>query len=91
MSHARAKPTTKRLLLTCKPLKKKGDLTVAKEFDQFSDLYASANVQWCSVNTYVIFSPANGKGYIKMFDNGKYVFRYYPVNQEGIMSLGMCQ
>jgi hypothetical protein len=26
-----------------------------------------------------------------MFDNGKYVFRYYPVNHEGIMSLGMCQ
>jgi hypothetical protein len=70
---------------------KKGDLTVAKEFDQFSDLYASANVQWSSDSTYVIFSPASGKGYIKMFDNGKYVFRYYPVNHEGIMSLGMCQ
>jgi hypothetical protein len=69
----------------------KGDLTVAEEFDQFSDLYASANVQWSSDSAYVIFTPANGKGYIKMFDNGKYVFRYYPINHEGIMSLGMCQ
>jgi len=70
---------------------KNGHLTATKEFDQFSDLYASANVQWSSDNSYVIFSPANGKGYIKMFDSGKYVFRYYPINQEGIMSLGMCE
>jgi hypothetical protein len=70
---------------------KNGDLTVAKKFDQYSDLYASANVQWSADNAYIILTPAKGKGYVKMFDNGKYIFRYYPVNQEGIMSLGKCE
>lgn len=69
----------------------KGTINVAKAFDQYSDLYASANVQWSSDNSYLILSPANGKGYIKVFDNGKYVFRYYPINQEGIMSIGFCE
>lgn len=69
----------------------KGSLSVNKEFDQFSELYASANVEWAADNSYILISPANGKGYIKMFQNGKYVFRYYPPNQEGIMSLGVCE
>lgn len=69
----------------------KGAIHVSKEFDQFSDLYSSANVQWSSDNAYLILSPAKGKGYIKVFDNGKYVFRYYPINQEGIMSMGFCE
>lgn len=69
----------------------KGTIAVAKAFDQYSDLYASANVQWSSDNSYLILSPAKGKGYIKVFDNGKYVFRYYPINQEGIMSIGFCE
>lgn len=66
-------------------------LTVANELDQFSELYASANVDWSADNSYMFISPAKGKGYVKMFQNGKYVFRYYPPNQEGIMSLGMCE
>ncbi|MFM7698159.1 MAG: hypothetical protein ACKO5X_05940 [Limnohabitans sp.] len=70
---------------------KKGSITAVKDFDQFSDLYASANVQWSTDNGYLILTPVKGKGYIKLFDNGKYVFRYYPINQEGIMSLGMCK
>ena len=69
----------------------KGSLTVAKPFDQFNELYASANVEWSDDSSYMLISPAKGKGYIKMFQNGKYVFRYYPPNQEGIMSLGMCE
>lgn len=69
----------------------KGSLTVAKPFDQFNELYSSANVEWSDDSSYMLISPAKGKGYIKMFQNGKYVFRYYPPNQEGIMSLGMCE
>jgi len=41
--------------------------------------------------TYAILSPTQGAGYVKLFDNGNYIFRFYPKNQEGLMSLGKCE
>ncbi len=70
---------------------KHGTMLTAKEFKVFEDLYAGSLVDWGQDARYVIFMPIHQKGYIKLFESGKYVFRYYPTReQDGIMSLGQC-
>jgi hypothetical protein len=55
----------------------------------FVEQYAGGSVQWSSDGRYVIVRPARTGGYIKLFRDGRYVFRHYP-QHEGIMSLGSC-
>ena len=55
----------------------------------FVEQYAGGSVEWSSDGGYVIVRPASAGGYIKLFRDGRYVFRHYP-QHEGIMSLGSC-
>lgn len=34
---------------------------------------------------------AQHKGYIKLTNDGRYVFRHYPIQQEGVISIGKCE
>lgn len=55
----------------------------------FVEQYSDAQVEWSNDGQYVILSPARSRGYIKIFHDGRYVFRHYQHN-EGFMSLGLC-
>ena len=55
----------------------------------FVEQYSDAQVEWSTEGLYVIVRPARSSGYIKLFRDGKYVFRHYP-QHEGVMSLGQC-
>lgn len=66
-------------------------LTAADGFEHFNEFYAASQTEWSDDGEYALIRPGNGKGYVKLFKEGKYVFRYYPPNQEGLMSLGMCE
>jgi len=49
-------------------------------------------VEWGTDALYAVITPVDSSGYIKVFQNGNYVFRYYPSKQsDGIMSLGKCE
>ena len=68
-----------------------GSMKASKDFDAFNELYANGKTEWSEDGTYAILSPAQGAGYVKLFDNGNYIVRFYPKNQEGLMSLGKCE
>jgi hypothetical protein len=57
--------------------------------EAFVERYARGRAEWSSEGHYVIVRPAGSSGYIKLFQDGKYVFRHYP-QAEGIMSRGTC-
>jgi hypothetical protein len=57
--------------------------------EAFVERYARGRVEWSSDGHYVIVRPASSNGYIKLFQDGMYVFRHYP-QAEGIMSRGTC-
>ena len=51
--------------------------------------YADSQLEWSNDGLYLIVRPAWSSGYIKLFQDGRYVFRHYP-RHEGVMSLGTC-
>jgi hypothetical protein len=57
--------------------------------EAFVEEYAGARVEWSNDHLYVIVRPARSSGYLKLVQDGTYVFRHYP-QHEGIMSLGTC-
>jgi hypothetical protein len=68
------------------------ELIAPTGFELFNQLYLSSQVQWGNDALYAVVTPVDSTGYIKIFQNGNYVFRYYPSKQsDGIMSLGKCE
>ena len=58
----------------------------------FNRIYGGSQIEWGTDALYGVISPVGSTGYIKIFENGNYVFRYYPSQQaDGIMSLGKCE
>lgn len=66
-----------------------GALDAPPPAEAFVEEYAGATVEWSSEDLYVIVRPARSGGYVKLFQDGTYVFRHYP-RHEGVMSLGTC-
>jgi hypothetical protein len=48
-------------------------------------------LEWDEEGNYVVINPSDKKGYIKVAKDGRYVFRHYPNQLEGVMSIGKCQ
>jgi hypothetical protein len=68
------------------------ELSAPTGFEVFNQLYLASQVQWGVEALYAVVTPVDSTGYIKIFQNGNYVFRYYPSKQaDGIMSLGKCE
>jgi hypothetical protein len=68
------------------------ELIAPSGFELFNQLYLASQVQWGKDALYAVVTPVDSTGYIKIFHNGNYVFRYYPSKQsDGIMSLGKCE
>ena len=68
------------------------ELIAPTGFELFNQLYLASQVQWGIDALYAVVTPVDSTGYIKIFQNGNYVFRYYPSKQsDGIMSLGKCE
>ena len=68
------------------------ELIAPTGFELFNQLYLASQVQWGTDALYAVVTPIDSTGYIKIFQNGNYVFRYYPSKQsDGIMSLGKCE
>ena len=68
------------------------ELIAPTGFELFNQLYLASQVQWGTDALYAVVTPVDSTGYIKIFQNGNYVFRYYPSKQsDGIMSLGKCE
>ena len=68
------------------------ELIAPTGFELFNQLYLASQVQWGNDALYAVVTPVDSTGYIKIFQNGSYVFRYYPSKQsDGIMSLGKCE
>jgi len=68
------------------------ELIAPSGFELFNQLYLGSRVAWGTDALYAVVTPFDSSGYIKVFQNGNYVFRYYPSKQsDGIMSLGKCE
>jgi hypothetical protein len=52
--------------------------------------YEHAKVEWAEDGSYLLISPRNTNGYVKLAADGKYVFRHY-IQGRGVMSLGHCK
>ena len=78
-------------LFTLRVMGKTVELIAPTGFEVFNQLYLASQVQWGTDALYAVVTPVDSTGYIKIFQNGNYVFRYYPSKQaDGIMSLGKC-
>jgi hypothetical protein len=79
-------------LFTLRTRGKTVELSAPTGFEVFNQLYLASQVQWGTDALYAVVSPIDSTGYIKIFQNGNYVLRYYPSKQsDGIMSLGKCE
>ena len=79
-------------LFTLRTRGKTVELSAPTGFEVFNQLYLASQVQWGTDALYAVVTPVDSTGYIKIFQNGNYVFRYYPSKQsDGIMSLGKCE
>ena len=79
-------------LFTLRVMGKTVELIAPTGFEVFNQLYLASQVQWGTDALYAVVSPIDSTGYIKIFQNGNYVLRYYPSKQsDGIMSLGKCE
>ena len=68
------------------------ELIAPSGFELFNQLYLGSRVAWGTDALYAVVTPVDSSGYIKVFQNRNYVFRYYPSKQsDGIMSLGKCE
>ena len=52
--------------------------------------YESATVEWAEDGSCLLLSPRSSNGYVKLLEDGKYVFRHY-IQGRGVMSLGHCK
>jgi hypothetical protein len=52
--------------------------------------YVGASAEWAEDSSYLLLSPRSANGYVKLFPDGKYVFRHY-IQGRGVMSLGLCK
>lgn len=52
--------------------------------------YEKAGVQWAEDGSYLLLSPPGSSGYVKLFEDGRYVFRHY-IQGRGVVSLGHCK
>ena len=66
-------------------------LTVPPSFKEFTDNYKLSKLEWDEEGESVVIHPSDNKGYIKMTKDGRYVFRHYPNQLEGVMSIGKCE
>ena len=71
---------------------KEVQMMAPSHLEVFNRLYGGSQIEWGADALYGVISPIGSTGYIKIFENGNYVFRYYPSQQaDGIMSLGKCE
>jgi len=71
---------------------KEVQMMAPSHLEVFNRLYGGSQIEWGTDALYGVISPVGSAGYIKIFENGNYVFRYYPSQQaDGIMSLGKCE
>lgn len=71
---------------------KEAQMMAPSHLEVFNRLYGGSQIEWGTDALYGVISPVGSTGYIKIFENGNYVFRYYPSQQaDGIMSLGKCE
>ena len=71
---------------------KEVQMMAPRHLEVFNRLYGGSQIEWGTDALYGVISPVGSTGYIKIFENGNYVFRYYPSQQaDGIMSLGKCE
>ena len=71
---------------------KEVQMMAPSHLEVFNRLYGGSQIEWGTDALYGVISPVGSTGYIKIFENGNYVFRYYPSQQaDGIMSLGKCE
>jgi hypothetical protein len=66
-------------------------ITVPPDFKEFTENYQSSKLEWDEQAKFLVIAPSDNKGYIKLTDDGRYVFRHYPRQQEGVMSIGKCE
>ena len=66
-------------------------ITAPPSFKEFFDNYKLPKLQWDEEGNYVVLNPSDNKGYIKIAKDGRYVFRHYPNQLEGVMSIGKCE
>jgi hypothetical protein len=70
---------------------KEVQMMAPSHLEVFNRLYGGSQIEWGTDALYGVITPVGSTGYIKIFENGNYVFRYYPSQQpDGIMSLGKC-
>jgi hypothetical protein len=71
---------------------KEVQMMAPSHLEVFNRIYGGSQIEWGTDALYGVISPVGSTGYIKIFENGNYVFRYYPSQQaDGIMSLGKCE
>ena len=71
---------------------KEVQMMAPSHLEVFNRLYGGSQIEWGTDALYGVITPVGSTGYIKIFENGNYVFRYYPSQQaDGIMSLGKCE
>ena len=71
---------------------KEVQMMAPSHLEVFNRLYGGSQIECGADALYGVISPIGSTGYIKIFENGNYVFRYYPSQQaDGIMSLGKCE
>jgi hypothetical protein len=66
-------------------------ITVPPDFKEFTENYQRSKLEWDEQAKFLVIAPSDNKGYIKLTDDGRYVFRHYPRQQEGVMSIGKCE
>ena len=71
---------------------KEAQMMAPSHLEVFNRIYGGSQIEWGTDALYGVISPVGSTGYIKIFENGNYVFRYYPSQEaDGIMSLGKCE
>jgi hypothetical protein len=55
------------------------------------DTYQNNRVEWDDEGLAVVINPSDNNGKFKISKDGQYVFRHYPRQQEGVMSIGKCK
>jgi hypothetical protein len=65
--------------------------SVPNEFKEFTENYKVTKLEWDEQGEFIVITPSDNKGYIKLTNDGRYVFRHYPRQQEGVMSIGKCE
>ena len=65
-------------------------VALAAQDEENHSKYAGALLEWAEDGSYVLLSPGNDIGYIKLLADGKYIFRHY-IQGRGVMSLGQCR